>query len=313
MRLSVSLLLASPLARGLFHGAIAQSGGMFEPLQLAPGFALEAAEKDGQTFAIAMGAANIADLRDRPAQDFLDPAFYKSARPTHPVIDRYVVPRGPYQAYAEGLQNDVPVLVGSNADEARSLVADVSKIRAASFAEDIARSFGPLPAALIEAYPHATDADAVSARLAFERDLRFGWDMWAWARLHAAHSRTPVYYYHFDRAPPFPRESPYGGWGAGHFVDLWYMSDHLDQDSWAWTDDDRRLARDMSQYWVNFARTGNPNGGALVTWPSFDHSERVLYLGSSIRVGGVANRQALSAFDRVYDSLRGSAEPKRAP
>jgi len=81
------------------------------------------------------------------------------------------------------------MLVGSNADEARSLVPDLNTIKASTFTADIAKRWGPLPQQLLAAYPHDTDEKAVKARLDFERDLRFGWDVWAWARLEATKGR----------------------------------------------------------------------------------------------------------------------------
>src|SRR6185436_11075912 len=100
---------------------------------------------------------------------------------------------------------------------------DVSAVKAATFSADIKRSFGALPPALIAAYPFTTDAQAQQARLDFERDLRFGWDMWAWAHLQVKAQGNPVYFYYFTQKPPFPTGSVHEGWGASHFAELWYM------------------------------------------------------------------------------------------
>ena len=86
-----------------------------------------------------------------------------------------------------------------------------------------------MPPPLIAAYPHATDAQAQQARLDLERDLRFAWDVWTWARLQSVHGRA--YFYHFMRRPPFPEGSIHHDWGASHFAELWYMFDHLDQET----------------------------------------------------------------------------------
>jgi hypothetical protein len=123
----------------------------------------------------------------------------------------------PYDEFVAGQQNDVPLLLGSNADEARAMI-NVSGVTAAAFESDIAQSFGSLPPALMAAYTHTTDEEARTARLDFERDLRFGWDMWAWARLHATTGHSPVYYYSFQHRPPFPKESVYASLGASNFA-----------------------------------------------------------------------------------------------
>src|ERR1700722_10247890 len=87
--ISVSILMASPLAKGLFQRAIGESGGLFEPLQLAPKFLLANAEKDGEKFASALGAASIKDLRQLPASRLTS----DDSGITHPVVEPYLLPR----------------------------------------------------------------------------------------------------------------------------------------------------------------------------------------------------------------------------
>jgi para-nitrobenzyl esterase len=303
--MSVSMLMASPRAKGLFHRAIGQSGGLFEPLQLAPGYLLANAERDGESYAASVGADSIAALRKLPATDLLKG---KAGSVSHPVIEPYLLPAAPYDALSAGGYNDVPLLVGFNADEARAFV-DVRPVKAATFAADIRRSFGPLPPPLMEAYPHATDEQARQARLDLERDLRFGWDMWAWARLQHKSGRNRVYFYYFEQKPPFPEGSLYEAWGASHFAELWYMFDHLDQETWQWSAGDRRLAAQMSSYWTRFAKYGDPNGEGLPSWPTFDGTV-ALRLRNPVVVDAVANRDRLEIFDAVYSNLR-STPPRK--
>jgi para-nitrobenzyl esterase len=299
--MSVSILMASPRARGLFQRAIGESGGLFEPTQLAPKYLLANAEHEGEQYATSLGAPSLPELRRLPANKLTGNA----GGIVHPVIEPYVLPVSPYEAFTSGQQNDVPLLLGSNADEARSLT-DISQVKAATFASDLEHSFGALPPALVAAYPYATDPEAKQARLDLERDLRFGWDMWAWARLQAATGHSSVYYYSFRQQPPFPVGSVYEGWGASHFAELWYVFDHLDQEPWHWSVADRKVADEVSSYWVNFAKSGNPNGASLPTWPAFTNTDsKVLYLGDPIIVGGVASPNGLNVFDAVYASVRG--------
>jgi para-nitrobenzyl esterase len=300
--MAVSMLMASPRAKGLFHRAIGQSGGLFEPVQIAPQYLLANAEGDGSRYVSSLRGDSIGALRKRPVADLLEGT---AGRVSHPVIEPYVLPAAPYDAFVSGTYNNVPILVGFNAEEARALT-DVTRVKAATFAADIERSFGALPAPLLAAYPHATDAEAQQARLDFERDLRFGWDMWAWARLQAGRA----YFYHFMQRPPFPEGSIHHGWGASHFAELWYMFDHLDQETWSWTAADRRLARTMASYWTNFVKSGNPNGAGLPHWPTFDTGNAV-HLGDSVYVDSLPGTDKLQVFDAVYDSLRDKPAGKR--
>jgi para-nitrobenzyl esterase len=306
--ISVSILMASPLASGLFQRAIGESGGLFEPVQLAPKYLLANAERDGDKYAVSLGAPSLMELRRLPASRLTGNA----GGIVHPVIEPFVLPLTPYEAFTGGQQNDVPLLIGSNADEARALV-DVSHETAATFDSDLEHSVGQLPPALVAAYPHATDTEARQAQLDLERDLRFGWDMWAWARLQAGTGKSPVFYYSFRQQPPFPADSVYAGWGASHFAELWYVFDHLDQSPWKWTAADRKLAEEISGYWVNFARSGDPNGTGLPAWAAFTNADgKVQYLADPITVGSVANLHGLSVFDAVYTSVRGTAFAARA-
>lgn len=182
---------------------------------------------------------------------------------------------------------------------------------AKGFADGIARAWGSLPPPLLGAYPYTTDEQARAARADFERDLRFGWDVWTWARLHARTASRPVHVYYFTQEPPFPAGSPYEGWGASHFAELWYMSDHLDQSPWAWRKEDRQLAASMAQYWTNFVRRGDPNGRGLARWPRFtDPDGQVIRLGTPITAGEAPTLDTLRVFDEVYRQIR--AAPAQA-
>lgn len=299
--MSVSLLMASPPAKGLFERAIGQSGGVFEPMQLAPNWLLPNAEKEGQAYALSLGAQSLADLRRLPAMRLLEG---KAAAISHPVIGSYVLPSSPYEVFAAGHQNDVPILIGSNADEARSLT-DLKSVTAVNYRASLAKQWGPLPDPIVAAYPFTTDDEARKARADLERDLRFGWDMWAWARLQSTTGKAAVYGYYFAHKPPFLESSAQANWGASHFAELWYMSDHLNQSALSWSPVDRRLAAAMSDYWVNFVKSGTPNGPGLPAWPTYEPcGQQILFLDDQIITGSWPNLPTLRAFDAVYDQVR---------
>jgi para-nitrobenzyl esterase len=306
---SVSLLLASPLAKGMFHGAIGESGGVFEPLQIAPGYRLANAERDGEAYAASLGGHSIADLRKLAAADLLKGA---AASVSHPIVEPYVLPASPYEVFAAGRQNDVPTLIGFNAEEARAFgnVTDVNRVTATTFVSD-PPAWWPAPLKspeLLSTFPHATDDEARRSRVELETALRYGWDVWAWARLQASYGRGDVFAYRFDHRPPFPVDSIYADWGAAHYVELWYVFDHLDQEPWPWTRADRHLAELMSSYWTNFVKRGDPNGPGLPAWPGFtkEHGE-AMRLDHPVNAGAFPVNRGLETVEKLYDLARGAS------
>jgi para-nitrobenzyl esterase len=312
--MSVSLLMASPLAHGLYHRAIGESGAYFVP-PAATGsnekkLFLPGAEQEGVKLASAVGAASIAELRKLPAERFLKDI---DTGPAHPIIDGYVVPEEPFLAFAAGRQNDVPTLIGSNSDEGRPMVAGVN-VKLATFAGDISSAFYDSPVVrdlaqdYLTNYPATTDAQARERRATFERDLRFGWDTWTWARMQSQTGRAKIYSYYFSHVPPYPQGHPFADWGAGHWAELPYVFEHLGQQPWAWSDADRALANVMATYWTNFAKSGDPNGEGVPVWPNFTGAaERVLHIGETETTGGVPNLEELQRLDLHYRSLRSAA------
>jgi para-nitrobenzyl esterase len=311
--MAVNLLMASPLARGLFQRAIGQSGGFFTP-PTATGSPddryLKGAHEQGVRLASALGAASLADLRKLEPEQFLKDNIGGT---TFPIIDGYVLPEEPYEVFSSGRQNDVPLLIGSNADEGRPMVAG-RNIRLATFVEDIGEAFGSkvvgeLAREYLTIYPATTDQEAFETRAAFERDLRFGWDMWTWARMQATTGRAKVFYYSFAHVPPYPQDSPFAGWGAGHWAELRYVFDHLGQEAWAWSEADRTLANMMATYVTNFAKDGDPNGDSATVWPNFTMDNgRVLHIADTLIVGGVPNLEGLRRLDLRYQGLRSAAK-----
>jgi para-nitrobenzyl esterase len=302
--MSASLLMTSPLAKGLFHQVIGQSGGVFIPPEASPrgaSFLLKGAEQAGVKLAAALGAPNLAAMRALPPSSIL---AQQKRGSNHFILDGYVLRREPYEVFAAAQQQQMPVLLGWNADEG-SYFLQGQKVRAASFAADLQRDFGPLPPQLLAAYPATSDEEARTSRAALERDLRFGYDMWTWARLQAKSGQSRVFAYHFAQVPPYPQGSRFASWGAAHGAELRYVFGHLDQEPWSWTSFDRKLAETMAAYWTNFAKRGDPNGAGLPPWPSFNtREERVLHLRDPIAVGGVANRPALALLDAIFAKVR---------
>jgi len=296
--ISISALTASPLAKGLFQRAIGESGALFEPLELAPELQLPGAEQQGWEFMARAGAASLAALRAEPAVQLLQTSFGPGL-----ILDGYALPRTPHDVYSQRGQITVPLLMGFDAVEGRIFTAP-HHITRAGYAQSLGGDFPPLLVLLAAPDPGSSDASAEAAAAAFETDMRFRWDMWAWARL-AAEGGAPVYFYEFDRESPFKPGSPYAGLGATHGTEMPYVFGHLDPAAASWTDADRRFSDEVIAYWTNFAKSGDPNGPGLPAWPRYSDSDpRLLLLGSAVTAGTMQDMGTLKKLDVIYPSAR---------
>jgi para-nitrobenzyl esterase len=284
---SVALLVATPLAQGLFQRAISQSGNDAIPIDASENalFYRKTAENEGVAFARAVGAAHLADLRALSVD-----ALQKPAWAPHPIVDGHVLRDDLTSIYRHHRQNDVPLLAGWNAEEGKDLAPEIigtDKFTAANHGALVARLLGHAPsAALLAAYPGATDAQAKASIDQLTNDW-WGWRTVYWAGLQARYGRAKPYVYYFAHRPAEP-VTPCGyGCGAGHGAEIQYVFDHLGQDARPWSAYDRQLAGRLADTWASFARTGSPNGKGLPAWPAFDGSPATI-----LRIGDAADLEA---------------------
>lgn len=288
---SVAILVASPQASGLFQRAIAQSGNYGMPIDAGENsqFDRKTAENEGLAFAKTVGAAHLADLRKLSVE-----ALHKPAWAPHPVADGHVLREDLTTTYRQHRQNDVPLLVGWNAEEGKDLAPELlgtGDFKATNHRALVTRLLGRAPSkALLAAYPGATDSQAGASINQLTTDW-WGWRMWYWAGLQARYGRTAPYVYYFAHRPAEPATPCGYGCGAGHGAEIRYVFDHLDMDPRPWTAQDRQLATRLADTWANFARTGSPNGSGLPAWPRFDGGN-----ASIVRIGGEADLKARGAL-----------------
>jgi para-nitrobenzyl esterase len=310
--IAVSMLAASPLAKGLFQGAISESGGNFAPAQRDTEggenmHTLARAEKDGTAFLAKLGAPSIADARKKSAAEILK-AQPPGLITAWPDFDGYVLTGDEYKLYEAGRYNDTPVLIGTNSDEGALFVASMK----AEAARDAVRSgYGEYADKILSVYPAESDAEALRSARDLFRDSAFAWPTWAWARLQAKTGKGKVYVYYFSRRPPYPNSPAFQGWGAAHFGEVAYVFENFPE-AMQPTEADRALSEEMASYWTNFAKTGDPNGAGLPHWPAFTNANpEVMNLDDPSKAIPVPNLKQLEVLDGYYAWRRGGAEPKR--
>ncbi|MEN6427391.1 MAG: carboxylesterase family protein [Phycisphaerales bacterium] len=297
--IAVSMLCASPLAKGLFHGAISQSGGSFGPPRPTTYLGenlrrLADAERLGQAYAEKAGAASIGELR-RIAADKLPDGWGLGV--SWPIIDGWVVPDDQVKLYEAGRFNDTPILVGYNSDEGASFTRTRDP---QAYIDGVKQRYGLFAERLLKAYPVGSDTVPKTAR-DLARDAAFGWHTWIWARLQAERGKSKAYYYYFDQHPDYPPDSPRAGYGSPHGQDVPYVFQHLDSSNPRTTKSDLEISEAMATYWTNFAKAGHPNGDGVPHWPAFsDTNPVVMHFQQTPRTGSVPSTESLKVLDAYF-------------
>jgi len=296
-------LSGAPPARGLFRRAIAESG-IWMGLNLAPMRSRESAEQQTVKAAASLGAMNLAALRALPAEDAANKLPKQGM-----IIDGWVIPEDLTRTFAAGRQNPVDVLVGSNRDEGSFAAGFGPPMTAQRWKDGAAQRWGELAELGLKAYPAADDAQA-----AFNNTRMFADNMEWIMRFFAARQRAlgrHAYVYHFVHEPPYAPGAH--NLAVCHTCELPYVFDNLgtlrlypdasSPELALASPAEARLARIVSAYWINFAKTGDPNGRGLPKWPLFEDLAKgpVLQLGDTPAVGDTLGPDKARLYQALYE------------
>lgn len=301
--MSVQILTASPLARGLFHRAIAESGWGAGAMTRS----LADVEAEGTKFMAAKGAATLKELRAMPVYLLMAPVPGETYR-WGPVVDGWMLPERVSAIYAQGRQNDVATMAGWCADEG-SPFPKYGKLTPAEFAAAVrqpigsgrALFFGLAPAGdladeFLKLYPNATQEESSQSQKESIRDQNMV-STFVWATERSLHARTPVYTYLWDHPLPGPDSERYGSF---HSAELPYVFDSLADVKRPWTQKDHSIAETTSSYWANFVKTGNPNGDDLPNWPVFNPGHAVtMELGDHFGARPIATPAQVKLLEEI--------------
>jgi para-nitrobenzyl esterase len=296
--MSVGILAGSPMAKGLFHRAISESGGYMTPARSS----LKEAEEQGKAFLSKLGANDIKAARALSAE-----AIQKEIKGMGnfmPVADNVTIMDNQYEHYEAGQFNDTPILIGTNSDEGALFATQ--KTTGEAFEKMIRDQYSAGADALLKTYPHATDAEANKSNKDIFRDSIFGWPTWAWAKWQSSKGKNKAFVYYFDHRIP---QSPDG---ANHGTEIGYVFGNLGGFNGADRPEDRVLSKLISAYWINFAKKGNPNGPDLPVWPAFDEKEqKTMFFDKTPGARLIPNLDKIMAFDAYFAKLRQEAKAKK--
>jgi len=306
---SVSDLMASPLAKGLFQKAIGESGADFGagPHLHAP-FSRAESEKEGSEFARSIGAYSLAALRALPAEKLL-----QESKSGHfwPTIDGYVLPQSLDAIFARGRQSKVPLLAGWNKDETMGNVySTTTPPTAENLVKAIKARFGRKAKEALKFYPHSTEAETLQSTETFASDFFTVYLTWKWLEMANKTGDSPVYRYLFTRTPPeFPGAMagnvPLIKLRARHSAEIPYVFGVLKSLKAPWEPVDFKISDAMMDYWSNFAKTGNPNGSGLPHWPRYTpHDRQVMLIGPQIHAEPATDQKRFEFIDSFIARYR---------
>ncbi len=297
--MAIASLVASPQSKGLFARAVSESGAWMG-LGYSPAMRTRGdAEKVGLDAADQAGVHTAEELRamstEKVTSDF---------RSAGMIVDGWVIPEDPSKTYMAGRQNAVDVLVGSNRDESFFQ----AKVTPETFEQQARMRWGDLADDYLAVYPHSTPEEAARSTAEAFRDGAF-WHMRLYADYQVKRGNRAWLFY-FTQNPPAPAGQP--ELPATHATEVPYVFNNLGKlplfpdrsspDLAAASAPDHRVADEMSSYWVNFARSGDPNGAGLPQWQPHEvrASDRAMILDANPASEKRPDPARLAFYDKVY-------------
>ena len=325
--ISVAMLCQSPLAKGLFRGAISESGGSMAPVDNVridnnSMRNVAGSEAYGQAMLnrLGLGKKKLKDLRKIDPEIFMnDSAAFSAGGALWPTYDDYVLSSDAYKQYQNGNYNDVNVLIGTNSDEGSMFTGFLGGYTPAQYEYEMKTSFpdAEWQAKYRAMYPGTNNQEAFDAHADIFRDAAFAWPTYAWGNLQSQRTldkkgKGNVYMYFFD-------QEKFNMFRRGQQTDRKFLSMHAVELSYTFNSSGWGGPKDPSseaetkiihQYWINFIKTGNPNGNLLPYWPTYQKdTESVMYFRDGAHVTALPNKPQLELWESYFNWRRDHLTP----
>ena len=297
---SVNALCVSPLAKGLFKRAIAESSGICGKAPYHTFRTLRGALQTGRNIQEEFGAETVDDLRNVPADELVNTKYHNNSMCT----DGYAIIEEPYYTYLKHENNEEALLNGFNAHES-DVFTYMHKIDAENYEAAISDVLGSYAAEAVKLYPPEEQSKEYSLALveaggsakgSLNKIISVAWinySHYVWSNALADEDRD-VYLYYFTKDN--------GSLGSNHAGELPYAYGNLRYHAKLYDETDFALTEAMQQYWVNFIKTGDPNGEGLPEWPRFnDDRTKVMELGTNTAVTELPDQKLLAILDTYQE------------
>lgn len=302
---SVSAQMASPLSRDLIAGAIGSSGSLFGTLSARP---LRETEERGVKFAELIGAQSLAELRAMPADELLEATSRVDEVHFTPSIDGYFFPKPPLDIFRAGEQSQVPLLAGWNSEEDsyQGLLGSRAPTPE-NYREVVQTLYGDRAPDILQWYPGSTREEVRQSATDLAGDNFTGYSTWKWLELHRRTGGRPVYRYYYTRPRPAMKgtdaDQVLAPWGAVHSAEIEYAMGNLPTNRlYEWTPEDYKVSTIFQKFYLNFVKTGDPNGLGVPEWPAINNGQptQIMHIDADTRLEADGKRRRYLLLDEMY-------------
>jgi len=300
--ISVSALMASPLSRDMFRGAIGESGSILGALSAVP---QSQGEQVGTQFQQMVGAKSLTDMREMPAKEILKATAQQNA-PRFPItVDGYLFPKSPFKIYEAGEQSQVPLLVGWNSQEMDyHFLMGSAEPSPANFDSVVHKLYGKHADQILKYYPASTREQTQKSATALASDRFIAFSTWKWSYMQSkTGGNNLVYRYYYSHPRPAPKNSDQPApEGAVHSSEIEYAMGNLPTNKvYDWSPEDYKVSHIMQNYFANFVKTGSPNGMGLPTWKPLSDGDmpQVIHIDVNTRLESFTHRDRYLFLDKI--------------